>query len=253
MSQSPESSVNYSFAGKRVLITGGGKGLGRSLIERLYKDNALVFTLERDASLVEQLKKEFPKIVAEVADISNWKQTQQLVKGFGPMDYLVNNAGIIIFEDFLNITEDQVDKIMDVDLKAVFGVTQAVARGMIANEIHGAIVNVASIGSHIATRGTCIYNSAKAAILMLTKSVAFELGKHNIRVNSVSPTAMNTPMFKANAGELPPDTFLNRQPLAKGQILEPDVLVNSILFLLSPLSSFTTGADIIVDGGCAAC
>ncbi|CAL8111763.1 unnamed protein product [Orchesella dallaii] len=253
MSQSSESSINYSFAGKKILITGGGKGLGRALIERVYKDNASVFTLERDAALVEQLKKDFPKITAETVDVSNWKQTQKIIEGFGPMDYLVNNAGIIIFEDFVNITEDQVNKLLDVDLKAVYSITQAVVRGMISNGVAGSIVNIGSIGAYIGTKGTSVYNSTKAAILMLTKNLALELGQHNIRVNSVSPTGMNTPMFAANAHELPPDSCLNRKPLAGEKILEPDVLVNSILFILSPLSSFTTGIDLLVDGGVVAC
>lgn len=99
-------SLNYSFANKRVLISGGASGIGRQLVQRFYDDGAVVFTVDKNSELVEKLCKELPNITAEVVDLSDWKATKSVIEAFGPIDHLINNAAVVKFEDFLDISEE---------------------------------------------------------------------------------------------------------------------------------------------------
>ncbi|ODM97616.1 D-erythrulose reductase [Orchesella cincta] len=248
---SGQESLKYSFSGRKVLITGGGRGIGRALLERLYNDGALIFTLEKEADFVDQLRKEFPNVKAEVADITEWNKTQQIIESFGPVDHLINNAGTFVSEALVDVTESSVDTQIDLNLKSLFCVTQAVARGMIAQGTGGTVVNIASLAGVIGTPLASVYSVSKAGVIMFSNTLAAELGKHNIRVNSFSPTAVDTPMFRQAEHTWPKDFYIHRQPLQGKNVLELDEAVNSILFLLSPLSSMTNGHNLIVDGGIA--
>lgn len=101
-------SLNYSFSGKNVLITGGGSGIGRLLVQRLYEDGATVFTVDKNAEAILELKKEFPNIKAEVLDLGNWNETTKVIETFSKIDHLVNNAGVFVKQKFLEITEEAV-------------------------------------------------------------------------------------------------------------------------------------------------
>lgn len=236
-----------SFSGKRVLVTGGGRGIGRAVVEKLYNDGAIVYTIDKEESLVSQLKKDFPKITAVVVDLCDWEATKKTVESFGPLDHLVNNAGVSDKgTHFLDISEYLIKKLWTVNFKAVINVTQTVAKGMIAEKIEGSIVNVASLAGHIALEGSTIYCSTKAAIIMLTKSMALELGEKNIRVNVVSPTWVNTEMMR-KAQDFA-DQIVQQKGIIK-RAAEPEEIADTILFLLSSKSSMTTGEEVIVDGG----
>lgn len=233
------------------------EGIGRALIARLHKDGAQVFTVEKDPEHVSKLKNDFPGIVAEIVDITKWNEVQEKVKSLGSLDHLVNNAGTLLPHDILTVTEQEVDFMINLNLKSVITVSQAVAKEMIAGNVKGTIVNIASIAAHISTANSTVYGTTKAGILMLTKCLARELGPYGIRCNSVSPTGVDTPMYHKVMEVLPPaddaGNFMSRQPLQGKTVLDPDEVVNSILFLLSPLSSMATGTDLLLDGGISAC
>lgn len=101
-------SLSYSFAGRKVLITGGGQGVGRQLVQRFHDGGATVFTLDRNPQAVQQLKVDLPSVTAEVVDLSDWDETKRIILGFGEIDHLVNNAGVLIQQDFMDITKDTV-------------------------------------------------------------------------------------------------------------------------------------------------
>lgn len=179
------------------------------------------------------------------------------MESFGPVDHLVNNAGNLLPHDLLNVTEQIVDFTMNINLKSIIAVSQAVAKGMIAENLRGTIVNVASIGAHMAAPNSSVYCATKAGVLMMTRCLARELGPYGIRCNSISPAGVNTPMSARIRKELPPSdsstAFNSRQPLEGKKRLEPEEVVDGIIFLLSPLSSMATGTDLLLDGGLMAC
>jgi len=237
--------LNVTFAGKRVLITGGGNGLGRTLCQKLHDDKAIVFTIDRDAAALDTLKAECPGVTTAVADLSDWEYTRSIVESFGRLDHLVNNAGILFNEEFLNITEENLDKILAVNFKAMINVTQVVAKGMIEANTPGSVVNMSSLAARFNVPGICTYSCTKAAIVMLTKSMALELGPSNIRVNCICPTGIDTSLMR----QLPPAAGATIGRAVIKRPVEPKEAADLILFLLSPLAAMITGEDVYMDGG----
>jgi len=243
--------LHVSFAGKKVLVTGGGRGIGRAVIQRLYDDGASIFVLEKDAGLVQQLLKDLPKATVVCVDLRDWKATREAILKFGPLDHVVNNAGVLASQDFMDMTEEVVELHMGVNFKAMINVVQSAAKGMIESGKGGSVVNMASLAGHLTVPGICAYSCTKAAIIMLTKSMALELGKHNIRANSVSPTGATTEM----AALLPEaaGVTIGRAPLLPVRAVEPNEIADTILFLLSPKAAMITGEDISIDAGVRTC
>lgn len=232
------------------------------MVERLHRDNAQVFTLDKDPTLIHKLQRCFPGIKAEVCDVTNWAETQSKIKSFGPIDHLINNAGIMIFNKFPSVTESQVDEQFAVNVKAVYGVTQAVAEVMRNHKIRGTIVNVGSVTSCTSVEGLSVYGVTKAALSALTKCLALELGKDGIRCNCVSPTSIESNFFVNclhPAGLVPSNleeddfSFRARTPLKDRKLLKMAEVVDTILYLLSPLSANANGADLVLDGGLSCC
>jgi L-xylulose reductase len=237
--------MNVTFAGKRVLVTGGANGLGRALVQKLYEDKAIVYTVDRDEAGLESLKSEFPNVITAVADLCDWKATRNAVESFGPVDHLVNNAGILINQEFLDLTEDAIDKQVNVNYKAMINITQVVAKAMIQNNIAGSIVNMSSIAAKVNVPGISVYSCTKATIVMLTKSMALELGPHNIRVNCICPTGIDTQLMR----QLPPAAAVTIGRAVIKRPIEPSEAADLILFLLSDKAAMITGEDVVIDGG----
>ncbi|XP_057681708.1 L-xylulose reductase-like [Corythoichthys intestinalis] len=244
--------MEISFKGKEALVTGAGKGIGRATALALALCGANVTVLSRTQSDLDSLVKECPSIVPVCVDLSDWKATEAALKNIGPIDLLVNNAACAKLQPFLEVTPDQFDQSFNVNVKAVLNVSQIVARGMIARGSGGSIVNVSSQASQRALKNHTVYCATKAALDMLTKVMALELGPHQIRVNSVNPTVVMTEMGRRGWSD--PEkvkTMTSRIPL--GRFAEVDEVVNSILFLLSDKSTMTNGVSLPVDGGFLAC
>jgi len=240
--------LHYSFAGKKVLVTGGGRGIGRAIIQKLYDDGAQIFTIERDPELVQLMQKELPKATVVSVDVRDWKATKEAILKFGNLDHVVNNAGILQCQEFMDMTEDVVEAHLAINFKAMINVTQSAAKGMIANG-GGSIVNMASLAGHLTVPGISAYSCTKAAILMLTKSMALELGKHKIRANSVSPTGAATIM----ATLLPEAAGAVIGRAVDPRPVTPEEIADTVLFLLSPLSGMITGEDVLIDAGASTC
>ncbi|XP_039357409.1 L-xylulose reductase [Mauremys reevesii] len=237
-----------SFSGRRALVTGAGKGIGRAAALALSGAGAQVIALSRTQADLESLEREDTRIETLCVDLGDWDATKAALSKVDAIDLLVNNAAVAVLQPFLEVTKEAFDRSFDVNLRAVFHVSQIVSRQMIARGVQGAIVNISSQASQRALRDHAVYCSTKSALDMLTKVMALELGPHKIRVNSVNPTVVMTDMGQINWSEpQKAAAMISRIPL--GKFAEVDDVVNSILFLLSDKSAMTTGVSLPVDGG----
>ncbi|CAH0386779.1 unnamed protein product [Bemisia tabaci] len=239
--------MEFNFEGKTVLVTGAGQGIGKGICMKLAKCGAQVIAVSNLTSQLDDLKAEVPSIRPIQVDLDNWNETREKLKDVGPVDGLVNNAGVAFINSFFDITENDFDRSFNVNVKAVINVSQMVAKGMVERK-KGAIVNVSSQSSMKGHEDHTVYCGTKAAVDGVTRVMALELGKHNVRVNCVNPTVVLTPMGRNWWGEPSRgEPMLSRIPL--GRFAEVEEVVNTILFLLSDSASMINGVTLLVDGG----
>ncbi|XP_020773855.1 L-xylulose reductase isoform X2 [Boleophthalmus pectinirostris] len=235
--------MEISFAGKHALVTGAGKGIGRATACSLSRCGAKVTALTRTQTDLDSLLLECPSIVPVCVDLSDWGATAAALEHAGPFDLLVNNAACAILQPFLEVIQCECEG---------SSTCVSVARSMKARGSGGSIVNVSSQASQCALRDHTVYCSTKAALDMLTKVMALELGPYKIRVNCVNPTVVMTEMGRIGWSDAEKASAMkSRIPL--GQFAEVEDVVNSILFLLSDKSNMTSGATLPVDGGFLCC
>ncbi|KAL1453043.1 hypothetical protein WDU94_007219 [Cyamophila willieti] len=239
------------FQNKRILVTGAGQGIGRAIVERLCTqyEEVQVIALSKTLSNLELLKHKYPQIQIVQVDLQDWESTRREVSKLGPVDILINNAGVAILQPFLDIDENSFNSVFDINVKAVINISQVVAKCMIQHNIQGAaIVNVSSVASKAALTHHTVYCASKAALDSVTRSMALELGPHNIRVNSVQPTVVMTQMGQmAWSDPSKSGPVLSKIPL--GRFSKPEEVVDVILYLAGPKSSMVHGVHIPVDGG----
>ncbi len=240
--------MDITFNGKRALVTGAGRGIGRSVSKALVECGATVFALSRTQEHLDSLKAECPSINIQICDLMDWEHTRKLVESLGDIDLLVNNAGGNILEDFLDVTPEAFDCVFGVNLKAVINVSQVVAKRLIQRGSGGAIVNVSSQASKRTLPKHACYSSSKAGLDMLTQTMAAELGPHKIRVNAVNPTVTMTDLGKRDwTDPVKAGPMLARIP--QGKFAEVKDVVEPVLYLLSDKASMINGAVLPVDGG----
>ena len=246
---------HFSLEGKVAIITGGGTGIGRSIALQFAEAGADVVVgsqtlanLEKVAGEVRILGKRslaVPVDITKKTDIDNL--VQKVMDEFGAIDILVNNAGKFLGERLIDTPEEHWDQVMNVDLKGHYLCSQAVARIMIEQK-SGKVINIASdLGIRVTQDGGA-YCIAKAGVLMLTKVLARELAPYNIRVNTILPGLIRTPMSEG--------VWINPERMKwwedatlLGRIGEPDEIASAALFLASDASSYITGHTIFVEGG----
>jgi NAD(P)-dependent dehydrogenase (short-subunit alcohol dehydrogenase family) len=235
------------FKGQRVLVTGAGKGIGRSVVERLVGEGAEVIALSRTKSDLEKLEAEFGCRTIH-CDLADAAATRAAAIAALPVDLLVNNAGTTQLDAFLDVKVETFDWLMNVNAKAPMIVAQECARDMIRRGHKGAIVNVSSMAAFQGVPEHTAYCATKGALDAMTRVMAVELGAHGIRVNCVNPVVTLTPMaIKAWSDKAKADSMLSRIPM--GRFVEPVEVADTILYLLSPRASMITGSSITVDGG----
>ncbi|XP_071033524.1 L-xylulose reductase [Parasteatoda tepidariorum] len=241
--------MNIQFDGKRALVTGAGKGIGKAVTIRLAECGAEVVAVSRTQSDLDELQTISKNIKTVFLDIGNWESTKSVIESVGPIDLLVNNAAVVKPLNFGNMTEQDIDDIYNINLKAIINITQIVANGMKERGKGGSIVNVSSIGSFQCMDAIGIYGSSKAAVDQLTRCMATEYGPHNIRVNSVNPTAIRTNMAAEafEEGNEAGMKMAERTPLKR--LGEVDEVAYPVLFLLSDYASLISGIIMPIDGG----
>ena len=244
------------FEGKRVLITGAAQGIGRATAERFVAEGARLLVTDRQSDLLEQTTGEIraqygAQVLAYTMDVAKKADVDGMVayalEQLGGIDVLINNAGICREAAFLETTEEMWEEILAVNLKGHFLVAQAVAREMVKAR-SGTIVNMSSTNGLVGETGFAAYNASKGGVLLLTKTMALELGPYGIRVNCVAPGYIDTPMsavFQASVGLL--TTGREKVPLRR--IAQPEEVAAVFAFLASDDASFINGEAIVVDGG----
>jgi 3-oxoacyl-[acyl-carrier protein] reductase len=240
--------------GKTAIITGGSRGIGKGIVETFCKHGAHVaFTYNSSAEAAEKLAADLSKggtqVKAYKSNAASFDESQQLISDvlndFEGIDILINNAGITKDNLLMRITEDDFDKVIEVNLKSVFNMTKAVQKTMLKQR-KGSIINMSSVVGVKGNAGQTNYAASKAGILGFTKSVALELGSRNIRCNAIAPGFIETEM----TGQLDEDTvqgWRNAIPLKRGG--SPEDIANACVFLASDLSGYITGQVMNVDGG----
>lgn len=247
------------FKDKVVVVTGAGSGNGRSIALKFLEEGAKVMVADislEGANATVALAPEGSIASVVKADVTSKSDVQHMidatVEAFGSVDILVNNAGIVAFTEFLELSEEEWDKVHNVNLKAPFLCSQAAAKAMIKAQTKGRIINITSVEAHriVSSSGHCQphYNSSKGGLNLLTKAVALELAPYGITVNAVAPGVVETP-FTAKGLENPEvkSWVLDRIPV--GRIAKPDDIANAVLFLALPESEYVTGSTVFVDGG----
>ncbi|KAH8289344.1 hypothetical protein KR054_004036 [Drosophila jambulina] len=234
------------LAGKVILVTGAGAGIGQALVKQLASSGVSVIAVARKEEQLKELVSFDPKHIQPLQlDLSEWQKVREVLANVPMLDGLVNNAGVAIIKPFEELTEQDFDTHFDVNIKAVFNVTQALLPRL---RDGASIVNVSSIASTRSFAGHTIYSATKAALDSLTKSLALELGPRRIRVNSVNPTVVLTKMGRDNwtdpakSGPLLAHIPLNR-------FCEVHEVVDATGYLLSSKSSFVNGHHILLEGG----
>ncbi|XP_024913810.1 L-xylulose reductase, partial [Cynoglossus semilaevis] len=218
--------MEISFKDKRAVVTGAGKGIGRATALALARCGAEVVAVTRTRADLDSLTQECASIIPVCVDLADWGATEGALQNIGPVHLLVNNAACANLQSFLDVTSDNFDQSFNVNVKAVLHVSQIVARGMKARGSGGSIVNVSSQASQCALRDHTVYCATKAALDMLTKVMALELGPFQIRVNSVNPTVVMTEMGRKGWSD--PEkakAMTSRIPL--GRFAEVEDVVNS--------------------------
>lgn len=235
------------LTGKRVLVTGAGKGIGRATAVLLSQRGATVVALSRTAEDLAQLAAETgcETLVVDLADVA---ATQAAVRTALPIDLLVNCAGVVRVTPFLDTTVEDLEATLATNTRAPMVLAQEVVRELLRRGAPGAIVNVSSIAARVGTPGHTAYCASKAALDAITRVMAVELGPLGIRVNSVNPVVTLTPMGQQAWSEPAlAQPMLDRIPLQR--FAQPEEVASVIAFLLSDDARMVHGTCVDVDGG----
>ena len=236
---------------KRVLVTGGARGIGYACAEALAEDGARIVLADIDEAAGRAAAEKLGNgVVFMACDMGRPEQIHALFDRLedSPVSVLVNNAGIARPCDFLDMTLDQFTSVIDVNLTGSFIASQRAARAMIANDIKGAIVNMSSINAQVAIPSIAAYCASKGGIMQLTRATALSLAPYGIRVNAVGPGSINTDMMAGvNADPEAMKAVMSRTPLQR--VGDPREIGDVAAFLASDKASYITGETIYVDGG----
>lgn len=239
---------------KVALVTGGARGQGAMHVRKLLNEGAkVVFSdilVDEGKALSNELGENAKFVKHDVTKADEWENViQKAETTFGPITILVNNAGIVINKKFEDFPEDEFRKILDINFIGQFHGMQKVLPSM-KKAGKGSIINISSIDGLRGSAGNSAYDASKFAVRGLTKTVALEYAEYNIRVNSIHPGVIETPMIKAEDTEDIVEALLATVPL--NRIGVPEEISNLVVFLASDNSSYSTGSEFIADGGITA-
>ncbi|MEX1307732.1 MAG: SDR family oxidoreductase [Eubacteriales bacterium] len=247
----------FSLKGKTAIVTGGTSGIGRNVADYLASAGAniaIVGTRKTAAlDIAKQIQSDYSVSTVGIAcDVTNPKAVDEMIdevsKTIGTADVLFNNAGINISGDAIDMPFDDWKKVLDVNVNGVFLTARAFAKKLIAEGKPGSVINMASISASIINlpQSQTAYNTSKAGVRHMTKSLAIEWVKHGIRVNSVSPGYVWTEMNQIVPEKIT-KVWMDYTPLKR--FAQPDEIAGAVIFFASDASSYCTGSDLLIDGG----
>ena len=247
----------FGLDGKVALVTGGGRGIGQVVAAGIAKAGAAIAIFSRTGAgeTVKMIEGAGGKAIDIIADVTDESQVDagiaKIFERFGSLDIVFNNAGICIHKDTFESSIAEWREVMDINLTGEYIVARAAGRAMYERGIKGSIINMASMSGSVVNipQWQASYNSSKAGVIHMTRSLAVEWAPYGIRVNSISPGYIGTPMSVDTPQELR-DAWMPLIP--QERMGDPEELMPPILYLASPASGYTTGSDVIVDGGYSA-
>lgn len=242
------------FTGTVALITGAASGMGAATAREFRAAGGQVVIVDRNAELAEQVAAELeagPAVIGDVSDPAFCRQAvATTLKHLGRLDVLVNAAGIIVRADALHTSDEQWQRVMNVNVNGVFYMSRAALAPML-EQGKGAIVNFGSIWGEVGSAGVVAYCASKGAVHQITRAMALDHVKDGIRINAVCPGEVNTPMLASERSEPVTPELLGRiaESVPLGRLAEPVEIARVVLFLASDAASYMTGAMIPVDAG----
>jgi NAD(P)-dependent dehydrogenase (short-subunit alcohol dehydrogenase family) len=244
---------DINLKGKTALITGATKGLGRGTAQAIAEAGGNIIAIGRNQSELNSLKiiiKKFKvKYTSFNCDVNDYNKMKNFITKLKKLDILVNNAGTNIPESFLNVKKSSLETILNVNTKAVFNIAQLCANQIIKlKSKQGSIINISSIFGIVAGQKRTVYSMTKFGVEGLTKGMALDLAKYNIRVNSVCPNIVLTPRTKKYFADKKYNKYVKENTLINKVVTISDV-ATSVTFLASEASSMITGTSVVIDGG----
>jgi NAD(P)-dependent dehydrogenase (short-subunit alcohol dehydrogenase family) len=243
---------SFGLQGKRALVTGAGRGIGLAAASALADAGAHVTLCARTNDEIDAaacaIREGGGKAEARVLDVTKLNDVDAFITGSEPFDILVNNAGTNRPAPFVDVTSEDFDLIFDINVRAAFFMSQAVARRLISAGRPGAIIQISSQMGHVGSPRRSVYCASKHALEGMTKAMALELAPHNIRVNSLAPTFVETAMTKPYF-ENPEFRKFVLDKIKLGRVAQVEDLMGAIVFLASDAASMMTGSSLVIDGG----
>ena len=234
------------LSGKRAVVTGGSKGLGRAVCIALAQAGASVTAVARDPDVLDALAADYPDIETWQADVNDPAFGIELAQRL--VDIFINNAGTNNPIPMIDVPLDVLDQMLGLNVRAAYLAAQGAVRSMVKAGTGGAIINMTSQMGHVGSPGRTVYCMTKHALEGLTKAMAVELAPHNIRVNSVAPTFIETPMTAPMLAKPEFRAFVDTM-IPLGRIGKPDDVAAAVIYLASPAADMVTGTSLLVDGG----
>lgn len=250
-------SLNFGLQGRAALVTGAGRGIGRACAAALAQAGAEVWLAARTREEVEaaaaEIRARGAKAHALALDVTDSEALKAAIGALPALDVLVNNAGSNIPEPFVEVSEAHLDRLLDLNVRAAFLAAQASARKMLEAPDRrargGAILNMSSQMGHVGAVNRSVYCMTKHALEGLTKAMALELAPHAIRVVSIAPTFIETPLYREMAAARPGFAQWVTDRIPAGKLGKPEEVAAAVVFAASPAASLMTGTSLVIDGG----
>ena len=242
-----------NLKGKTTLITGATKGLGRGTAQAIAEAGGDVIAIGRNQSELNSLGKIIKKLKVKYmsfnCDVNNFNRIKSFISKLKKLDILVNNAGTNIPESFLNVKKSSLETLLNVNTKSAFNIAQLCANQIIKlKRKQGSIINISSIFGLVAGQKRSVYSMTKFGVEGLTKGMALDLAKYNIRVNSVCPNIVLTPRTKKYFADKKYNKYV-RESTPINKVVTVSDVATAVAFLASDASSMITGSSIVIDGG----